>query len=166
MTTEWMIRLAQCVVLVLVQVLFLNHIHLFGLAIPLLYIYIAITFRRGTPKWAALLTSFLLGLVIDTFSGTPGLAAGSLTLIAMVQSYLLELFVPRDSADNMEVSISSLGFSKYVLFFGSLVLLYCLVFFGLESFSFFNVLSWLGHTAASAVLTLLVILAIESVRSR
>ena len=122
MTTEWMIRLAQCVVLVLVQVLFLNHIHLFGLAIPLLYIYIAITFRRGTP--------------------------------------------PRDSADNMEVSISSLGFSKYVLFSGSLVLLYCLVFFGLESFSFFNVLSWLGHTAASAVLTLLVILAIESVRSR
>ena len=160
MTTEWMIRLAQCVVLVLVQVLFLNHIHLFGLAIPLLYIYIAITFRRGTPKWAALLTSFLLGLVIDSFSGTP------LTLIAMVQSYLLELFVPRDSADNMEVSISSLGFSKYVLFSGSLVLLYCLVFFGLESFSFFNVLSWLGHTAASAVLTLLVILAIESVRSR
>ena len=158
-----MIRLAQCVVLVLVQVLFLNHIHLFGLAIPLLYIYIAITFRRGTPKWAALLTSFLLGLVIDSFSGTPGLAAG---LIAMVQSYLLELFVPRDSADNMEVSISSLGFSKYVLFSGSLVLLYCLVFFGLESFSFFNVLSWLGHTAASAGLTLLVILAIESVRSR
>ena len=71
MTTEWMIRLAQCVVLVLVQVLFLNHIHLFGLAIPLLYIYIAITFRRGAPKWAAMLTSFFLGLVIDSFSGTP-----------------------------------------------------------------------------------------------
>ena len=60
MTTEWMIRLAQCVVLVLVQVLFLNHIHLFGLAIPLLYIYIAITFRRGTPSGQPCLPVFYL----------------------------------------------------------------------------------------------------------
>lgn len=166
MTTEWMIRLLQGVTLVLVQVLLLNYVHLFGLAIPLLYIYFAISFRRGTPKWAAMLSSFFLGLVIDIFSSTPGLAAGSLTLIALIQPYLLELFVPRDSADNIEVSLSSLGFSKFFPFVGSLVLLYCLVFFGLESFSFFSVVSWLGHTLASAVLTLLLILAIESVRSR
>ena len=166
MTTEWIIRLTQCLVLLLVQVLFLNHIHLFGLAIPLLYVFFAITFRRGTPQWAALLSAFFLGLLIDIFSSTPGLAAGTMTLIALIQPYWLELFVPRDSADNMEVSFATLGFTKFLMFSGSLVLLYCLVFFGLESFSFFNVLSWLGHTVASAALTLLLILAIESVRSR
>ena len=166
MTTEWIIRLVQCVVLVLIQVLFLNHVHLFGMAIPLLYIYFTISFRRGTPQWVAMLSSFFLGLVIDMFSSTPGLAAGTLTLIALIQPYFLELFVPRDSADNIEVSLTSLGFSKFFLFSSALTLLYCLVFFGLESFSFFNVVSWLSHTLASGVLTSLLILAIESVRSR
>lgn len=166
MTTEWMIRLVQCVVLVLAQVLFLNHVHLFDMAIPLIYVYFAVSFRRGTPQWAALLSSFFLGLVIDIFSNTPGLAAGSMTLIALVQPYYLELFVPRDSADNFEVSLMSLGFTKFFLFMSFLILLYCLVFFGLESFSFFNVVSWLGHALASALVTSLLILAIESVRSR
>ncbi len=162
--TEWMIRLAQCVVLVLVQVLFFNHIHLFDMAIPLIYVYFAITFRRGTPSWAALLSSFFLGLVIDIFSNTPGLAAGSMTLIAVVQPYFLELFVPRDSADNLKVTIVSLGLTKFFLFTSGLILLYCLVFFGFESFSFFNLVSWLEHTLASTVVTSLLILAIESVR--
>jgi isoleucyl-tRNA synthetase len=41
--------------LAVAQVLFLNHVHLFGIAIPLLYVYFPITFRRGMAKWETLL---------------------------------------------------------------------------------------------------------------
>jgi len=44
--------------------------------------------------------------------------------------------------------------------------LYCLVFFALEAFNFFDVLLWLARSAVSSVLTIVLILAIESVRSR
>jgi rod shape-determining protein MreD len=159
-------RLGWFFVLCLVQVLILNHIHLFDVAIPLLYVYFTITFQRSTPKWMILLWSFALGLAIDVFSNTPGLASGSMTLIAVIQPYLLEIFVPRDSAENLEVSISTLGFSKFLIFCVILLVVYCLVFFALEAFSFFNWQYWLMCAGASLLLTLALIMAIESVRRK
>ena len=166
MSVEFFKRLGWFVVLCLVQVLILNHIHLFDLAIPLLYVYFTITFQRGTPKWMILLWSFALGLAIDVFSNTPGLASASLTLIAVIQPYLLELFVPRDSAENLEVSISTLGIGKFMIFSAVLLVVYCLVFFALEAFSFFNWQYWLACAGASSLLTFVLMMAIESVRAK
>ena len=166
MSVEFFKRLGWFVVLCLVQVLILNHIHLFDLAIPLLYVYFTITFQRGTPKWMILLWSFALGLAIDVFSNTPGLASGSLTLIAVIQPYLLELFVTRDSAENLEVSISTLGIGKFMIFSAVLLVVYCLAFFALEAFSFFNWQYWLACAGASSLLTFALMMAIESVRAK
>ena len=166
MSVEFFKRLGWFVVLCLVQVLILNHIHLFDLAIPLLYVYFTITFQRGTPKWMILLWSFALGLAIDVFSNTPGLAAGSLTLIAIIQPYLLELFVPRDSIDELEVSVKVLGWGNFISFSAVLILIFCLAFFAVEAFTFYNWVHWLICAASSAVLTLILILAIESVRTK
>lgn len=166
MSVEFFKRLGWFVVLCLVQVLILNHIHLFDVAIPLLYVYFTITFQRGTPKWMILLWSFALGLAIDVFSNTPGLASGSLTLIAVIQPYLLELFVPRDSSENLEVSVSALGLSKFVIFTAVLLVVYSLVFFALEAFSFYNWQYWLAYAGASSLLTFVLIMAIESVRAK
>ncbi len=166
MSIEIIKRLGWFALLCLVQVLVLNHIHLFGMAIPLLYVYFVITFRRNTPKWAVLLWSFALGLAVDVFSNTPGLAAGSLTFISVLQPYLLELFVPRDSIEEMEVSVGTLGWGKFILLSVVLLILFCLLFFALEAFNFFDWIYWLECAGSSALLTLVLILAIESVRVR
>ena len=154
------------VALLLAQVLILNHVHLLGVGTPLLYVYFAITFRRNFPKWLVLVSCFLLGLLIDVFSNTPGLAASTMTLVALAQTYLIELVAPRDSAEDLEASAKVLGATKFVTLSALLTLLYCLVFFALEAFNFFDVLLWLARSVVSTVLTMVLILAIESVRSR
>lgn len=159
-------RLVVFVALLVVQVLILSHICLFQVAMPLLYVFFAITFRRGTPKWMILLWSFAMGLMIDMFSNTPGLATGCLTLIGFLQPYLLEPLVPRDSADNMKVSAATLGVGKFATLCTVLVALYCLLFFALESFTFFNWQLWLLRAGGSALITLVIIFAVESIRSR
>ena len=166
MSVEFFKRLGWFVVLCVAQVLILNHIHLFDLAIPLLYVYFTITFQRGTPKWLILMWSYALGLAIDVFSNTPGLASGSMTLIAGIQPYLLELFVPRDSAENLEVSISTLGIGKFMIFSAVLLVVYCLVFFALEAFNFYDWKYWLACAGASSLLTFVLMMAIESVRKK
>ena len=166
MSVEFFKRLGWFVVLCWVQVLILNHIHLFDIAIPLLYVYFTITFHRGTPKWMILLWSFALGLAIDVFSNTPGLASGSMTLIAVIQPYLLELFGPRDSAENLEASIATLGIGKFMIFSAILLVVYCLVFFAVEAFSFYNWQYWLECAGASSLLTFVLMMAIESVRKK
>ena len=154
------------VVLVLVQALVFNHIHLFGYATVLFYVYFVIILPRNYPRWATLLWSFALGLCVDMFTNTPGMAAASLTLVGFLQPYLLELFVPRDSAENLEVSISTLGISKFIIFSAVLLVVYCLVFLALEAFSFYNWQYWLVCAGASSLLTFVLMMAIESVRKK
>ena len=166
MKIELINRLVMFVALFVAQVLILNHVHLLGVGTPLLYVYFAITFRRNFPKWLVLVSCFLLGLLIDVFSNTPGLAASTMTLVALAQTYLIELVAPRDSAEDLEASAKVLGLTKFVTLSALLTLLYCLVFFALEAFNFFDVLLWLARSVISFVLTMVLILAVERVRSR
>ena len=166
MNTEILKRLLAFVLLCLVQALILNRIRLFGFATPLLPVYFVITFHRGYPKWAILIWSFLLGLCLDSFSNTPGVAAASMTLVALLQPYLLEPFVPRDSTDDLKVSVRSLGWGKFASLAFFLVIIYVSVFFSLEAFTFYNWQQWLMCIGGSTVLTYLFILVIENLRGK
>ena len=158
-------RIILFIVLLLAQVLVLNRIQLFHCATPLLYVYFAVIFPLGYPRWAALLWSFFMGLAVDVFFNTPGVAAASMTLVALLQPYLLPLFLPREAEENMATSASTLGWGKFMTLATILVLIYCLAFFSLEAFSFFNWLHWLECIGGSALLTLLLIFTMETLRS-
>ena len=159
-------RFAWFLVFVLAQAVVLGRIHLFGVATPLLYVYFVLQFERNYPKWAVLLWSFFLGLFIDILSNTPGLAAASLTLIAAIQPYYFELFVPRDSADDLKPTLSTLGMLKYSYYAIPLVVLYCLLFYSLEFFNFYNLEYWALCVVGSAAVTLVLIYAFEIAKSR
>lgn len=161
MKKDEIIRLPQLLLLFLLQVLVLNHVHLMRCAVPLLCVYFAIIFPRNYPHWAMLLWCFTLGLLIDIFSNTPGMASGSMTLVAAVQPGLLSLFIPRDADDKLRPSMKTIGISKFCWFAFLLTFLYCLCFFSLESFNFFNWLYWLLEVGGSTLLTLFIILVIE-----
>ena len=166
MSIDLLKRLGLFIILCAVQILILNHIHLFDVATPFLFVYFAISFRRNSPKWAVILWCFAMGLAVDVFSNTPGLASGSLTLVGLIQPYLMELFTPRDSVDDLECSVLTLGMGKYALLATILLFVFCLFFFALEAFTFFNWIYWLVCTCSSTALTLVLILAIESIRQK
>ena len=72
-------RILGFALLCLAQALVLNRIHLFSFATPLLYVYMVLLFRRNYPHWGVLIWCFFMGLVVDSFSNTPGLATASMT---------------------------------------------------------------------------------------
>ena len=150
------------VVMLVVQALLLNNIHLFGCSTPLLYVYVILMARRDFPRWGLLLFGFLLGLGVDMFSNTPGVGACSMTLLAFVQPMLMKLFLPRDSADDFQPGIPSLGLMKFVYF----RFLYSLVFFTLEMFNFFNWTLWALSVGGSTLLTLLLVIVIDNFRNK
>ena len=164
MAADTLRRALIFVVLCLAQALVFNHIHLFGCATALLYVYFVIMLPRNYPRWATLLWSFFLGLGVDIFSNTPGMASASLTLVGLVQPFLLTLFIPREAPENMKTAASTLGFTKFLTFATMLVLLHCLVFFTIEAFSFFNWMQWAMNIAGTTLLTLLLIIVLEGIR--
>ena len=164
MTIDVLKRLLWFLAFLLIQVMVLGRIHLFGVATPLIYVYFVLQFPRNHPKWASLLWAFAMGLSVDIFSDTPGLAAASLTCVAAIQPYYFDLLLPQDSFEQLAPSFRTLGPLKYIYYALPLVLLYCLLFFTLEQFSFFHVLHWLLCVVGSTLLTSLLILTIETTK--
>lgn len=154
-------RIGMFFVFVLAQTMVLGHIHLFDYATPLLYVYFVLSFPRNYPKWAILLWSFVLGLVVDIFSNTPGVAAASMTLIGVLQPYVFELFIARDAAESLTPSVRTIGFAKFLYYASFLVLLYCIVFFTLEFFKLHDGMEWVKCVCGSAIITLVLILTFE-----
>lgn len=164
MTVDLLKGFGLALLLLLLQVVVLNNIHLFGCATPLLFVYIILLAPNNAPRWAVLLVSFLIGLVSDIFSNTPGVGAASMTLIGFIQPVYLKLFLSRESPEDLQPSLSSLGFSKYLSYSLLLVFLFIVVFFSLEEFTFFHWQQWLLYILGSTLLTYLLIFSIESLR--
>lgn len=166
MSEDLLKRIGWFMVYVMAQVMVLNRIHLLGVATPLLFVYFVLQLPRNCPKWESLLWAFVMGLFIDIFTNTPGLAAASLTLVAAVQPYYFELFLSRDAAKNIRPSLAAMGLTRYLVYSTPLVLLMCTAFFSLETLSFFNWQHWLLCIAGSTVITMLLIVTFEIAKSR
>ena len=164
MATDTLRRIILFIVLCLVQGLVLNHIDLFGYATPLLYVYMALTFPRGYPRWAILLWCFFLGLSVDTFTNTPGVAAASMTLVGLLQPFVLELFMQRDSEENFKPTLMNLGYVSYIYYMLLLLSIYCIAYYSIEMFTFFNWLQWVECVVGSLLITSVLVFVIEHMR--
>ncbi len=166
MSLDWIKNLVFFAVLLLAQALVLNYVHLFNCATPLLYVYFVLPTRRNQPRWITLVSCFLMGLCVDSFSNTPGVAAAAMTLVGLLQPYLLSLFIQQDSPDDLRPSMKVLGPMKYAFYTIIIVMIYCLLFFTLEAFNFFNWLQWLASIGGSTLLTIVLILVIDNFRKK
>lgn len=166
MTAELFKGLLSSLLLCLAQALVFNRIHILGVATPLLAPYFVVGFRRGMPRWALIVWAFAMGLLIDAFANTPGVTAATMSLAALLQPMLLRLFVSQDAPENLRPGFSTLGVAKYCNFMGLLLLIYVVVFFSLELFTYFHWLYWLECVGGSFVFTFVLILIVESLRKR
>lgn len=148
-------RIGVLILLCLLQALLLNKILLFGCATPLLFIYFVLSLPRNCSRSASILWSFIMGLAVDIMSNTPGVAAASMTLIGAVKPPFLEIFIQHDSEDDLVPSPSAMGVGQYLYYSAALILLHNVVFFTLETFSFFDITGWLCDVFGSTLITLL-----------
>lgn len=153
--------------LLLLQVLVFNHIHLLGYATPIVIVYFTLLFPDNAPRGVTLLSSFFLGLVFDIFSNTPGMASFSMTLVAFLQPTLLALCHPKEDENEVfNPSLSTMGRLSFSVYMMLGILIFCSVFFLLESFSFFNWKDLLLNICGSSLLSFLFIFAIDSLRPK
>ena len=64
MNIDFIHRIGLMVFFILVQVLILNHIHLFNVATPLVYVYFILLFPRNQQHWVSVLWAFFFGLIL------------------------------------------------------------------------------------------------------
>ncbi|MBQ8673858.1 MAG: rod shape-determining protein MreD [Bacteroides sp.] len=164
MLVNYLNRLGWFLGLLLLQALILNHVHLWGVATPFLYIYLLLTLESDTSPGTLMLWAFFLGLAVDTFSDTPGMNAASAVLLAFVRPYCLRLFMPRDSVDTIRPSLRTLGMLPFLKYAAVCVLIHHTMLMLMEFFSLLHAGLLLLHILACSLLTLACIMAVEGIR--
>lgn len=153
-------------VLVLCQVVVFNHICLFGVAIPLVFIYFIIKLPFNLSVNWVMTVSFLMGLTIDIFSNTQGMNALACTILAVCRKPVIRLYEPRqDDMPNPEPSTKTLGLWVFVKYALTLCAIYCTLYFIIEAFAFFNLVEMLLRIAGSILLTFVIVLAFDGFTS-
>lgn len=159
-------RVGWLVGLVLLQVLILNNVHVAGYATPFLYIYLIVKMSSDTSRHALMLWAFFLGLAVDIFSDTPGMNAAASVLFAFLRPALLRLFAPRDMLDTLVPSIRTMGVSSFLKYLVFGVLVHHALLLTVDFFSFAHIGTLLLRIAASTLLTVACIMAVEGIRKK
>ena len=149
--------------LVPAQALVFNHLVLFGTAVPLVFIYLIIILPVTLGTNLSVAAGCLTGLCVDIFSDTPGVNALSCTILAFARKPIFHLYVSMDDdlAGRMP-SLRAMGHAEYFKYISTMVFLYCVLVFSIEAFQFFIFRLLVLRTVTSAIYTILLIYAIDS----
>ena len=103
------------ILLILLQVLLFNNIQFSGYVNPYVYIMFILLLPVEIPAWFLLILSFLTGLIIDFFSGSPGMHTSATVLAGFVRPYILRIISPRDGYEaGSDPSMLTYGFKWFL----------------------------------------------------
>lgn len=142
------------ILLVLLQVLVLDNVPFHGYIIPYVYVLFILLLPFQINKSLLLVLAFAMGFTIDVFGNTLGLHTAALVFMAFARPGVLRFYFPRLEADpNDEPGIRKLGFSGFLRYAFTLILLEQIVLTFLELFSFRHFFSYLYQAGLNAVVT-------------
>ena len=156
MVYEFLKYLGLFVICVITQVL------IFHVAFPIVFIYFIIRLPIYLGLQWVFILSFLLGLCVDIFSDTPGVNALASTLISAIRKPLYYAYVNKDDLTSRIIPcVSMMGIIDYAKYLISFVIIYCILAFTIEYFSFANVKSLVIMVGASGLFSFVILLAID-----
>ena len=123
----------------------------------------AIAENSATMQNVIMTLSFLMGLVIDIFSNTPGMYALASVSVAFVRRTFIALVLQRGNEEvSLVPSFRSFGSGYFSIYAFCVIFLFCILVFIIEAFSFFTPLILVLRILSSTLLTFILILALES----
>lgn len=156
------VQILRFILLMTVQILICNHIHLFRFINPYIYILALLLLPLTIPKSWQYLIAFLTGFIVDCFTMTFGVHASASLALIFVRPYFVKLLNGKNVSDENESFTPSVKDFKWLfLYIFILTLLHHLLITFFEVFSFENFAYNLLTACVNTLFTTIVILAIE-----
>ncbi|TYB78237.1 rod shape-determining protein MreD [Bizionia myxarmorum] len=155
----------QFIVLMLAQVLVLNHINFLGHINPYLYVLFILLFPINNNRLVFLLISFALGLGIDIFSDSGGVHAAAALSIAFIRPVVLK-FCFGSVYEHQTIKFKNVDFGAKVIYFIILIVIHHFILFALEIFNLRDIILVLQKTLFSSIFTIILCLMATIIFSR
>ncbi|MFO7619954.1 MAG: rod shape-determining protein MreD [Bacteroidales bacterium] len=153
------------IALILLQLLVMNNIQFSGYVNPYIYVMIILLIPVEISAWLLLIIAFLTGLLIDIFSGSPGMHASATVLAGFVRPFVLRIISPRDGYESGATpSMLTYGFRWYLLYTVIIIVVHHTALFYLEVFRFADFFRTLTRVLLSSLFSVTFILFAEYYR--
>ena len=150
-------HITRFILLVLLQVLILNHINFLDYINPYAYILFILLYPISNNRQLFIFLAFVLGITIDLFSDSGGVHAAACVTIAYIRPSVLK-FAYGTSYEHQTVKIANSEFGQRLTYFTILVLLHHIILFSLEVFNTSYILLILKKALFSSIFTILLCL--------
>ena len=160
----YFINILRFVLLALVQVLLCNKIGFLGFINPMIYILFLYWYPIKQNRAAFIIVSFLLGFIIDIFSDTLGIHAGSTVTIAYLRPAIMR-FCFGVNYEFQSFKLASVPRIQQITYIALLIIIHHTVFFILEVFSFENFLLILKKILSVSLASLILCILLSSLFS-
>ncbi len=143
--------------LVLTQIMILNQVEFSGYANPYLYILFVLLLPLNTPRYILLLSSFLIGIVIDLFSNSMGIHAAATVFIAFIRPAVIKVISTRDEELSEYPGLHQNKFSWFLKYTSVLVIIHHFILFYLEVFTLKGFFTTFLRIIVSSVFSIFII---------
>lgn len=162
-------NIIRFIIILLIQVLVLNKITLqwwsqpagFPIFIPYVYPLFLLLLPFETPVALLCIVGFMCGLSIDAFMNTAGMHAFAMVLIGYFRINVLNALLPKNISEykGETPSVKNMGWIPFVTYVSFLMVMHHAAFFIIEIWSFANIGYLLMKIFASAITSIIFVLA-------
>jgi rod shape-determining protein MreD len=147
------------IIILLLQVLVFNHIHVSGYVYPAFYVYFIMLLPFETAGWLLLASAFMMGLGVDLFTNSLGLNTAAAVFTAFIRPGVIRLLKSKKEYEpGIVPGIAHLGFRWFFFYSVILIFLHHGVLFFLEIFSVADPVQTLHRITASSIATIILVL--------
>ncbi len=140
-------------VFVILQILWFDHILIFGKYTPLIFIYPILILPLHKNEINYLFLSYFLGLIIDFFLFTGGIFAATALFVYYFRKAFF-MFTKQNAEDINNIQVSKLDFVHKYFYFFVFILIAELLIYSLDAFEIKLIINKLGYILANSVISL------------
>lgn len=155
MNSTLLVNIFRFVLLLAVQIIIFNNMNFLGYISPFPYILFIILYPVNGNKSGLLISSFLLGLIMDMFSNSGGIHTTACIVLAYFRPFIFK-FSFGLSYEYQTIKLNDVLTPERFSFILLSVVIHHLILFTLEAFQFSFILDVLLRTLLSTVFTLLI----------
>lgn len=159
MNRTFFVNIGRFVLLIILQVVLFDNIHLYGVATPYPYILFILLYPPNANKKIFYISCFLLGLIVDIFNNSGGVnALASLSLAGVKEAFLKSSF--GISYEQQNIKIAEKINSELITYLVLSIIFHHLILYSFEIFSIYLFTEIIIKALSSSVLTFICLLII------
>lgn len=160
----WIREIGRLLLILVLQVLLFNHMHIAIWGFPMVYILFLINLSPRLPKWAELFIGSAIGIIMDIWYSSLGIHMAACVTIAFVRPLLLANMVQdiERIKDNVKgITIGTLEYAKIVVI---LTIIHHFIAFALEAWNWSQWWIVLLQTLISSAMTITILLGYDRLK--